>query len=134
VSDINDQIAAAYQSASQVETMARQLEARISQIPGAKQHLPSRRYGEPVDTAKIRQNLTLTGLIVKDSAELANFVGIDPGIRHRMDEEKAARELQAESLRLKTEKLAAQNAFNRQRLERSISAGINPTTGRRFGQ
>ena len=43
--------------------MARQLEARISKIDGAKHHIPHRNYGQPVDLAKIRSNLTLTSLI-----------------------------------------------------------------------
>ena len=55
---IDDQIKASYQSASQIETQARQLEDRISRIDGAKRHLPARRYGQPVDTAKIRSNST----------------------------------------------------------------------------
>ena len=80
---IDDQIKGSYQSASQVETQARQLEARIAKIDGAKRHLLSRLYGQPVDMAKIRSNLTLTSLITQDSAELAHFCGIDPGIRHR---------------------------------------------------
>jgi hypothetical protein len=77
-STIDDQIQASYQSASQVKTSACQLEARIAQIDGARPHLPSRRYGQPVDLAKIRSNLTLTSLIAQDSAELAHFCGIDP--------------------------------------------------------
>ncbi len=94
---INDQIKASYQSASQVETQARQLEARIAKIDGAKHLLPVRRYGQPVDKAKIRSNLTLTSLIAQDSAELAHFCGIEPAIRHRIDEEKEARALAAQS-------------------------------------
>ena len=85
------------QSASQVETQARQLEARIAKIDGTKHLLPARRYGQPVDMAKIRSNLTLTSLIAQDSAELAHFCGIDPAIRHRIDEEKEARALAAQS-------------------------------------
>ena len=95
---IEEAITASYQSASQVETMARQLEARISKIDGAKRHLPHRNYGQPVDLGKIRSNLTLTALIAQDSAELAHFCGIDPGIRHRIDEEKEARAMAAQSL------------------------------------
>ena len=60
---IDEAIAASYQSASQVETLARQLEARISKIDGAKRHLPHRNYGQPVDLGKIRSNLKLTALI-----------------------------------------------------------------------
>ena len=66
-----------------METQARQLEARIAKIDGAKRHLPARRYGQPVDLNKIRSNLTLTSLIAQDSAELSHFCGIDPRLRHR---------------------------------------------------
>ena len=66
---------ATYQSALQVETMARQLDVRIAKFDGTKRHLPSRRYGQPVDLAKIRSNLTFTSLIAQDSAELAHFCG-----------------------------------------------------------
>ena len=106
---IDDQIKASYQSASQVETQARQLEARIAKIDGTKHLLPTRRYGQPVDLAKIRSNLTLTSLIAQDSAELAHFCGIDPGIRHRMDEEKEARALAAQALQMRTERLREAN-------------------------
>ena len=67
---IDEAITASYQSASQVETLARQLEARISKIDGAKRHLPHRNYGQPVDLGKISSNLTLTALIAQYSAEL----------------------------------------------------------------
>ena len=85
---IDEAITASYQNASQVETQARQLEARISKIDGASRHLPHRNYGLPVDLGKIRSNLTLTALIAQDSAELAHYCGIDPSIRHRIDEYK----------------------------------------------
>ena len=106
---IDDQIKASYQSASQVETQARQLEARISQIDGAKRHLPARRYGQPVDLGKIRSNLTLTSLIAQDSAELAHFSGIDPSIRHRIDEQREVRAMAAQALQMQTDALRAKN-------------------------
>ena len=46
---IEQQIAESYQSASQVETQAHQLEVHIAQIDGAKRHLHARQYGQPVD-------------------------------------------------------------------------------------
>ena len=116
-SSIDEAITASYTSASQVETMARQFEARISKIDGAKRHLPHRNYGQPIHLGKIRSNLTLTSLIAQDSAELAYFCGIDPAIKHRQDEEKAARAMRAESLRMQTEQLAARNAAARQQRE-----------------
>ena len=102
---LEQQISEAYQSASQVETLARQLEARISKIDGAKRHLPQRNYGRPVDLAKIRSNLTLTSLIAQDSAELAHYCGIDPSIRPRIDEQREAKAMAAQSLQMRTEAL-----------------------------
>ena len=131
-SSIDDQIKAAYQNASQVETNARQLEARIGQIEGAKQLLPSRVYGQPVDFKKIRSNLTLTSLIAQDSAELAHFCGIDPAIRHRIDEEKEARALAAQSLAMRTERLRDSNERAAKVREQQLISGINPMTGRYF--
>ena len=106
---IDEAINASYQSASQVETMARQLEARISKIDGAKRHLPHRNYGQPVDLGKIRANLTLTALIAQDSAELAHYCGIDPSIRHRIDEQREAKAMAALSLQMRIDALRAKN-------------------------
>ena len=129
---LEQQISEAYQSASQVETLARQLEARISKIDGAKRHLPQRNYGRPVDLAKIRSNLTLTSLIVQDSAELAHYCGIDPAIRHRIDEEKEARAMAAQSLAMRTERLRDSNERAAKIREQQFISGINPMTGRYF--
>ena len=114
---IDQQIAESYQSASQVETQARQLEARIAQIDGAKRHLPTRQYGQPVDLQKIRSNLTLTSLIAQDSAELAHFCGINPGIRHKIDQEREAQAMRVEALKMQTEALRAKNQAAQQQRE-----------------
>ena len=106
---IDEAINASYQSASQVETMARQLEARISKIDGAKRHLPHRNYGQLVDLGKIRSNLTLTSLIAQESAELAYYCGIDPSVRHRIDEQREAKAMAAQSLQMRTDALRAKN-------------------------
>ena len=82
--------------------------------------------------AKIRLNLTLTSLIAQDSAELAHFCGIDPGIRHRMDEEKEARALAAQSLAMRTERLRESNDRAAKVREQQLISGINPMTGRFF--
>ena len=129
---IDEAITASYQSASQVETQARQLEARIAKIDGTKNLLPARRYGQPVDMAKIRSNLTLTSLIAQDSAELAHFCGIDPAIRHRIDEEKEARAMAAQALQMRTERLREANERAAKVREQQFISGINPMTGRYF--
>ena len=116
-----------------METQARQLEARIAKIDSAKRHLPARRYGQPVDLNKIRSNLTLTSLIAQDSAELSHFCGIDPSLRHRIDEEREAQAMLAESLRMQTEALRQQNAQAQADRDRAFHAGLNPATHRRQG-
>ena len=129
---IDEAIAASYQSASQVETMARQLEARISKIDGAKRHLPQCNYGQPVDLGKIRSNLTLTSLIAQESAELAHYCGIDPSIRHRIDEQREARAMAAQALQMRTERLRETNERAAKTREQQFISGINPMTGRYF--
>ena len=116
-----------------METQARQLEARIAKIDGAKRHLPARRYGQPVDLNKIRSNLTLTSLIAQDSAGLSHYCGIDPSLRHRIDAEREAQAMRAEALRMQTEALRQQNAQAQVNRERAAHAGINQITGRRHG-
>ena len=112
--------------------MARQLEARISKIDGAKCHLPQRNYGQPVDLAKIRSNLTLTSLIAQESAELAHYCGIDPSIRHRIDEQREARAMAAQALQMRTERLREANERAAKTREQQFISGINPMTGRYF--
>ena len=131
-SSINDQITASYKTASEVESQARQLEARIAQIKDARHHLPERRYGQPVDLKKIRSNLTLTSLIAQDSAELAHYCGIDPGIKHRIDEQNEARAMAAQSLLMRTEALRAKNQAAAQHREQNLVQGRNPLTGGLF--
>ena len=82
--------------------------------------------------AKIRSNLILTALIAQDSAELAHFCGINPGIRHRIDEEKEARAMAAQALQMRTERLREANERAAKTREQQLISGINPMTGRYF--
>ena len=131
-SSINDQINELYKTASEVESQARQLEARIAQIKNARHHLPERRYGQLVDLKKIRSNLTLTSLIAQDSAELAHYCGIDTGIKHRIDEQNEARAMAAQSLLMRTDALRAKNQAAAQHREQNLVQGRNPLTGGLF--
>ena len=114
LNEVDQVIEVAFKEASAVETFARRLEGRISQIEGARNLLPPRKYGQPIDTKAIRANLSLSTLIMRDSAELSHYLGLDPSIKRRMDEEREAQKLRAESLRMQTEQLAVQNQQARQ--------------------
>ena len=78
LNEVDQAIEVAFKEASAVETFARRLEERISQIEGACQLLPPRKYGQPVDAKAIRENLSLSSLIMQDSAELSHYLGLDP--------------------------------------------------------
>ena len=72
----------------------------------------------------IRGNLTLTNLIAQDSAELAHYCGIDPSIRHRIDEQREAKAMAAQSLQMRTDALRAKNVAARQ--ERQNRQNLSP--------
>ena len=72
----------------------------------------------------IRGNLTLTSLIAQDSAEPAHYCGIDPSIRHRIDEQREANAMAAQSLQMGTDALRAKNVAARQ--ERQNRQNLSP--------
>lgn len=131
--DLDDQINSAHADLEQREQEARKLEQRLRKIPGLERLLPTRNYGRPVDVNAIKSNLTAVSLINSYDEPLASFLGVQTGSGREARELREAAKLQAEALRMRTEKLAAENAFRREQLQRSFNAGINPSTGRRFG-
>ena len=122
--DLDQAIDQSYREASDAEASARRLEARIEQISGAKGLLPSRKYGNPVNFKAIQENLTLATLISRSDAALAHYCGLDASVKHRIDEQREAKKMRAEALRMETEKLAARNQQARQ--DREVRLGLAP--------
>jgi len=131
--DLDDQINQAHADLEQRELEARKLELRLRKIPGLERLLPQRNYGRPVDVAAIKSNLTAVSLINSFDTALASFIGVQNGSARKDRELREARLMQAEAMKMRTDKLAAENAFRRERLQRTVNAGINPNNGRRFG-
>ena len=120
LNEVDHAIEVAFKQASAVEAFARCLEERISRMEGARALLPSRKYGQPIDTKAIRANLSLSTLIMRDSAELSHYLGLDPSVNRRIDEEKEARSMAAQALQMRTEALRQQNQQRQQQvLQRS---------------
>ena len=69
--DLDQVIDQSCRDASADENVARRLEARIDQIPGAKGLLPSRKYGNPVNFKTIYKNLSSAMLITWPNTVLA---------------------------------------------------------------
>lgn len=132
--DLDDQINQAHADLEQRELEARKLEVRLRRIPGLERLLPQRNYGRPVDIDSLKSNLTARSLINSYDEPLASFLGIQTGSGRQARELREAAKLQAEAMKMRTDKLAAENAFRRERYERTLNAGINPNTGRRWGQ
>ena len=130
--DLDQAIDQSYRDASEAENVARRLEARIEQIPGAKGLLPSRKYGTPVNFKAIQENLTLASLISRSDAALAHYCGLDASVKHRIDEQKEARAMAAQALQMRTERLREANERAAKTREQQLISGINPITGRYF--
>ena len=132
LNEVDQAIEVAFKEASAVETFARRLEERISKIEGARQLLPPRKYGQPIDAKAIRANLSLSTLIMQDSAELSHYLGLDPSVKRRIDEEREARAMAAQALQMRTERLREANERAVKVREKQFISGINPMTGRYF--
>ena len=124
MSDFESVLESGFQEATNRETFARQIEAKIKEIPGAAALLPARRYGEPVSAEKIRASLTLRSLIEAKSPQLAVYFGLDAGVAHRQAEQREALALQRKTMELRTARIREQNAAAKKQRER---AAANPT-------
>ena len=132
--ELDDQINAAHADLEQREQEARKLELRLRKIPGLERLLPVRNYGRPVDVEAIKKNLTAVSLINSFDEALASYLQIQTGSGRKARELREAAKLQAEALKMRTEKLAAENANAARKREIADQMGINIHTGRRWGQ
>ena len=122
-------IQTAYEEQEAVETTARELEARIRKIDGAAGLLPVRAYGKPIDRDAISKSLTLRGLIAEKDRHLAAYLGISMDTR-TADAEIEAAKMQAERLRLETQRLREKNQAAAQVREWNLIHGLRPDGGR----
>lgn len=112
--DLDTEISQAHQAAEDAEQRASQIEARMR---AAGINPPARRYGQPVN---IVGNLTITAQLQQRDPGLAALLGVPGDLARREAEAQAARELQAERMRMLTEQsrqanqAAADARFRRQ--------------------
>ena len=67
---------------------------------------------------------------MRDSAELSHYLGLDPSVKRRIDEEREARAMAAQALQMRTERLREANERAAKVREQQLISGINPMTGR----
>lgn len=132
--DLDSQILEAQRNAEQAEDQARQIEARIAQIPGAARLLPRRRYGSPLDRQAIASNLTLSALIDRADPGLAMLLGCCSGSYRTAEAERQARLEAADRMAQLTAQLRDRNQAARQQRDADIRRGVVPFSGgRRMG-
>ena len=69
---------------------------------------------------------------MQDSAELSHYLGLDPSVKRRIDEEREAKAMAAQALQMRTERLREANERAAKSREQQLISGINPMTGRYF--
>ena len=69
---------------------------------------------------------------MQDSAELSHYLGLDPSVKRRIDEEREAKAMAAQALQMRTERLREANERAAKTREQQLISGINPMTGRYF--
>jgi len=126
--DLDTAVDAAYQEADLVEASARQIEARII-AAGGKPLL--RQYGKPVDTAAIKQNLTLVSQLNQRDPKLATYLGVQSGYQQQLEQQQAARKAQEQAMQAATTALKERNDAAAHNRYRHQLAGTDPLTGRR---
>ncbi len=129
MSDINSVIDAAYAAADETEETARQIEARIV-AAGGKPLL--RQYGKSIDTAAIKQNLTLVSQLNRRDPKLATYLGVQSGYQQQLEREQAARKAASDAMQATTASLKARNDANANNRYRHAIQGTNPLTGGRY--
>ena len=129
MNDLNSTIDAAYQEADLVEATARQIEARII-AAGGRPLL--RQYGKSVDTAAIKQNLTLVSQLNRRDPKLATYLGVQSGYQQQLEEQQAQRKAAAEAMQAATAALKERNDANADNRYRHAIQGTNPLTGARY--
>jgi len=129
MNDINSAIDAAYAAADETESTARQIEARII-AAGGRPLL--RQYGKPVDTAAIKQNLTLVSQLNRRDPKLATYLGVQSGYQQQLEQEQAARKAQEQAMAATTAALKERNDAAANNRYRHAIAGTNPLTGARY--
>ena len=129
MSDINSVIDAAYAAADETEATARQIEARII-AAGGRPLL--RQYGKPVDTAAIKQNLTLVSQLNRRDPKLATYLGVQSGYQQQLEQQQAQRKAASDAMQAATAALKERNDAAASNRYRNAIAGTNPLTGGRY--
>jgi len=127
--DLNTAVDAAYQEADLVEATARQIEARII-AAGGRPLL--RQYGKSIDTAAIKQNLTLVSQLNRRDPKLATYLGVQSGYQQQLEQQQAQCKAAAEAMQAATAALKERNDANADNRYRHAIQGTNPLTGARY--
>lgn len=139
---IDTEIDRQHAEAHSAEERAVAIMQRMKAIPGLTtlvDRMP-RRFGEPPNPyAAGNRNLTVTGVLERSDPALAQYLARAAGTSinapdYAAKAEAEAKAAEVERMRQATERAAAENELRRRARERAALAGVQPLTGRRYGQ
>ena len=130
MASLEEQITATYLNTTETERVAKEIEAKIAQVPELRADLdiPPIQYGTKFDASKLTRRAKY--FIEKYDAPLASFLGISTGLHQQLQQEQEAKDALMERMRLKTESLKAANEESANLRRYRALRGLNVSTGR----
>ena len=110
---LEERLFKSFDDQQKVEHEAREIETLINSFEGSAGLLPTRPYGQPVDSSKF--GITLKSIIERNHKELAAYLKISTGYWERKAKEQAAYDEMTERMKEMTETLRQQNQEERAR-------------------
>jgi hypothetical protein len=115
---LEEKITQSYVQNEGIENEQLEITARLNKIPGLRDLLPSRRYGQRWQDLKF--GISAQSVIERNDAPLASFLGLSTGHWRRIEEAETARQETIKRMQEKTEELQYQNQQKQQQRQKDM--------------
>ena len=115
---LEEKITQSYVQNEGIENEQLEITARLNKIPGLRDLLPSRRYGQRWQDLKF--GISAQSVIERNDAPLASFLGLSTGHWRRIEEAETARQETIKRMQEKTEELQYQNQMKSQQRQKDM--------------
>jgi hypothetical protein len=115
---LEEKITQSYMQNEGIENEQLEITARLNKIPGLRDLLPSRSYGQKWIDCKF--GISAQSVIERNDAPLASYLGLSTGHWRRIEEAETARQETIKRMQEKTEELQYQNQQKKIQREKNI--------------
>lgn len=115
---LEEKITQSYMQNEGIENEQLEITARLNKIPGLRDLLPSRRYGQKWIDCKF--GISAQSVIERNDAPLASYLGLSTGHWRRIEEAETARQETIKRMQEKTEELQYKNQQKKLQREKNI--------------